>query len=1131
MIAIELSSRAALVTGVRITRQIAKALQTVGARLLFFYQPPLPDIVENIPVRDRDARRFKPLGSGHARQARLYHPDLERLEKRELLDGSAIGTAYGQIPLSFEANQGQTDPQVNFLARGSGYSLFLTPTQAVLSLQKDVLRMQLVGTNASPRIAAVDEQATRSNYFIGNDPVQWRTNVANYGKLEYQGVYPGIDLVYYGNQQQLEYDFVVGPGANAGMIQLSLQGAQNVTLDPQGNLVLHTLGGDVVQHAPVVYQDGTAGRQEVPARFIELGPDRVGFQVSGYDASRPLIIDPILSFSTYIGFGSGEISGTGIALDASGNAYVTGYTTSLSFPATPGVMQTRLVGSENAFVAKMNSSGTALVYATYFGGSSSDGGNGIAVDSSGNAYVTGSTHSTNFPTTAGALQRTYGGGEDAFVAKLNATGTALLYSTYLGGRGADQANGIAVDALGNAYVAGYTNSSDFPTTPGAVQGRLAGFRNAFVAKLNATSTALVYATYLGGSGNDYGNAIAVDASGNAYVTGSTYSTNFPTTPGAVQRTYGGGGDAFVARLNSAGTALLYSSYLGGSSADQGNGIAVDASGNAYVAGYTNSSNFPTTPGAVQTRLAGFQNAFVAKLNVTGIALVYATYLGGSGNDYGAAIAVDASGNAYVTGSTYSTNFPTTPGAVQRTYGGGGDTFVAKLNATGTALLYSTYLGGSGADQGNGIAVDASTNAYVTGFTFSGTSGENDDGFIAKISSASLITLTSSANTTIYGKFITFTATVTSGGNPVTDGTVTFQDGNTILAAGQSLDVIGQANFSISSLAAGTHTITASYSGTVSLQASSGSVIQTVSPDSTATVLLASATAVSFGQPIILSAEVAPVISGSETETGSVTFLDQGTPLAMVALSRGTAVFTTSTLSVGRHVLTVAFQGDANHSGSKSAAVEITVGTLNERFVGQLYLDLLERPVDGGGLAVWTAALNQGVSRTDVAKMIEQSQEWRTDQVQAYYQEFLHRSADSSGLNTFVTLLGTGGTLQQVKTLLTSSSEYLQVRGGGTNQGFLTALYKDALKRSPDAGGLAAFTQALNQGASREQVAAAVFGGLEYLQDLVQTFYQLYLNRGPDQRELDGFVGELAAGVPDQDVIATLLGSDEFFSHV
>jgi hypothetical protein len=349
---------------------------------------------------------------------------VELLERRELLDGGAVAAAYGQIPLSFEANQGQADPAVQFLSRGSGYALFLTSHEAVISLRRpittapaassaatqaapieDVLQLQLVGANPAPHAAGLDQLTGTSNYFVGSDLSKWRTNVTTYGKVEYQDVYPGIDLVYYGNQRQLEYDFVVAPGVNPGVIRLSFQGAQNLTLDSQGNLVLHTSGGDVVEHTPVVYQEEAGGRQPVDGHYLLLGGNRVGFQVGPYDTSKPLIIDPVLSYSTYLG-GSVNDLGYGIAVDASGNAYVTGYTDSLNFPTTSGDVQgTYGGGAQDAFVAKLNSAGTALLYSTYLGGSSDDYGFGIAVDLSGNAYVTGATRSSNFPTHPGLFRR------------------------------------------------------------------------------------------------------------------------------------------------------------------------------------------------------------------------------------------------------------------------------------------------------------------------------------------------------------------------------------------------------------------------------------------------------------------------------------------------------------------------------------------------------------------------------------------------------------------------------------------------------------------------------------------------------------------------------------------------------
>jgi hypothetical protein len=465
-----------------------------------------------------------------------------------------------------------------------------------------------------------------------------------------------------------------------------------------------------------------------------------------------------LVYSTYIG-GSNDDAGYGIAVDGSGNAYVTGYTNSTNYPVTPGAFQTRNGGGADVFVTKLNAAGTALVYSTYIGGSSDDVGRGIAVDGSGNAYVTGYTNSTNYPVTPGAFQTRNGGGADVFVTKLNATGTALVYSTYIGGSGVDVGRGIAVDGSGNAYVTGYTNSTNYPVTPGAFQTRNGGGADVFVTKLNATGTALVYSTYIGGSGDDVGRGIAVDGSGNAYVTGGTYSTDYDVTPGTFQTTKEGGADVFVTKLNATGTALVYSTYIGGSSEDVGTAIAVDGSGYAYVTGYTNSTDYDVTPGAFQTTrpitIPLDADVFVTKLNATGTALIYSTYLRGNNWDYGNAIAVDGSGYAYVTGSTNSTNYPVTPGAFQMRNGGGWDVFVTKLNATGTALVYSTYIGGSANEAGRGIAVDGSGYAYVTGNTpstdydvtpgaFQTTNGGGQDVFVTKVCHP--ITLTSAPDT-------------------------------------------------------------------------------------------------------------------------------------------------------------------------------------------------------------------------------------------------------------------------------------------------------------------------------------------------------------------------------------------------
>jgi len=649
---------------------------------------------------------------------------------------------YGNLPLSFERNRGQTDARVRFLSRGRGYALFLTDDGATLTLQEPAkpaaaasklsrteparyatLRVKLDGASHPASVSGEEQLPGRVNYFIGNDPSKWRADVPTYAQVKYRSVYPGVDVVYHGSSQRLlEYDFQVAPNADPRVIALSFEGADRLRLNDRGDLSISTPGGEVIERAPIVYQEVDGRRRDLSGRYVRRGARQVGFEVAGYDPRIPLVIDPVLVYSTYLG-GNGVDLGGGIAVDSSGNTYVAGQTSSTNFPTTAGAFQTSYAGGTDAFVAKLNASGTALVYSTYLGGSGTDVGAGIAVDSSSNAYLIGYTQSTDFPITPGAFQTTFGGGvHNAFVTKLNASGSALIYSTYLGGSGDDQGRDIALDSLGDACLTGLATSANFPTTPGAFQTTFGGGAGGFVTKVNSTGTGLVYSTYLAGS-PDSGEAegIAVDSSGNAYVTGSTYSTNFSTTAGAFQTTYAAGRqDAFVTKLNATGTALVYSTYLGGGYYDSGNGIAVDSSGNAYVAGSTSSADFPTTPGAFQTSYnGGVSDGFVTKLNATGTALVYSTYLGGSGGqDGGNGIAVDSSGDAYVTGSTFDTDFPTTAGAFQTTFGGVIDAFVTKLNAGGTALIYSTYLGGSAEDNGTRIRLDSSGNAYSTGLTFS-----------------------------------------------------------------------------------------------------------------------------------------------------------------------------------------------------------------------------------------------------------------------------------------------------------------------------------------------------------------------------------------------------------------------------
>jgi len=673
-----------------------------------------------------------------------------------------LNSNYAKLPLSFEANQGQADARVKFLSRGRGLTLFLTGNEAVLEVQESAariqdsgfriqgrnpksriqnqaLRLRLDGAKKHAEVIGREELPGKVNYFIGNDPKKWRANVPTYAKVRYHNVYPGVDLEYYGNQGgQLEYDFIVAPGADPSAIALHVGSVREppLRIDDDGDLVIPAKGSEVRFHKPSVYQPETGSSlisrhsSLVQARFVLDARNRIYFALGPYDHTKPLIIDPVLTYSTYLG-GSGGDGGNSIAVDSSGNAYVTGQTSSVDFP-TAGPLQASLNGFTNAFVSKLNPTGTALIYSTYLGGSGNDWGYGIAVDSTGSVYLAGVTSSTDFPT-VNPFQASNNSLATAtgFVAKLNSSGSALDYSTYLGGSGFGWSSGIAVDSSGNAYLIGYTQSTDFPTVnPLQASNKSPGSGNGFVAKLNPSGSALIYSTYLGGSGGDSASGIALDSAGNAYVTGYSQSADFPTV-NPLQATLNGFSDAFVAELNPAGSALVYSTFLGGSGADTGTAIAVDSSGNAYVTGYTGSTNFPTVNPLQTTNKAaaagnGNTTAFVAELNPAGTALVYSTYLGGSVQDQAFAVAVDSSGNAYVVGNTSSKDFPTVnPVQVTNNSAGSGSlglapatAFVAELNEAGSALIYSTYLGGSVQDQANAVAVDTSGNAHITGYTAS-----------------------------------------------------------------------------------------------------------------------------------------------------------------------------------------------------------------------------------------------------------------------------------------------------------------------------------------------------------------------------------------------------------------------------
>ena len=677
--------------------------------------------------------------------------------------GRAIRESYGNLPLGFEVNAGQTDPHVKYFTRGQGYGLFLTTTEAVFKLKTPgrpapaVLRMTLEGSSEPTSIDGLDALRGKTNYIKGPS-TEWRTGVTSYQKVRYTEVYPGIDLIYFGNRRQLEYDFIVAPGADPGAIGIRFEGAGTPRVADDGSLTMEVEEVEVRQHRPLVYQDVNGSRREVPSGYKVSDTGLVTFEIAEYDPALPLVIDPVLVYSSYLGGGAvspifSSESGDDIAVDREGAAYITGSAESASFPTTANAFQPELAGETDAFVTKVSPDGSEILYSTFLGGSASEnrisfGDPGITVDAAGCAYVTGTTGSgDDFPTTPGAFQRS---GGSLFVSKLDPTGSMLVYSTLLGYGVGDA---IAVDAAGHAYVTGGITIQDgFPTrnplqtTPGT----------AFVLKLNQQGSDLVFSTPLGGTSRagghqsddiDYGSAIAVDAAGNVYVGGRARSPDFPVL-NAAQPVHGGSTlDGFVTKIHASGSFLMYSTFLGGGDRDMIRGLAIDSTSSVYVAGFTASDDFPVV-NPLQPQLGGDYDAFVTRLSPAGSAFTFSTYLGGSSTDVAWDLALDIQGSIYISGLTQSADFPVVrPLSSEFGSGVNGDAFVTKLSAGGSSVLYSTFLGGDWLDIGRGLAVDAAGSAYITGSTFTPGDfptvnafqpqfGGAIDAFVAKISDES-----------------------------------------------------------------------------------------------------------------------------------------------------------------------------------------------------------------------------------------------------------------------------------------------------------------------------------------------------------------------------------------------------------
>jgi len=655
-----------------------------------------------------------------------------------------------RMPLFFEPNRGQSDARVHYVARGPGYGMYFTGDETVLSLRSSVkggdravVHMVLHGADRAARVRGEELQPVRSQYFRGADPQHWARDVPRYAKLRYENVYPGVDLVYYGNQAQLEYDFIVAPRQDPNRIAIDFAGVRALSLDRNGNLRLRTAAGDLVQHKPVIYQTIAGQRHSVAGGYRLLADNRVGFQVGAYDHAEPLVVDPILAYSSYLG-GSGADYVSSIATDAAGNVYVTGNTESFDFPASIVLSQGLEANGGDIFVTKFNPHTDAVLYSAYIGGSAADFPMTIAVDGAGHAYVGGSTASTDFPI-RNALQPLHGadgGLQDAFVLKLAADGKSLLYSTYVGGSGEDSGNSLAVDASGAAYIGGSTGSIDLPTTLSALQTTLKGNDDGFVAKLDPSGTGLVYATYLGGSYGDLVYGITVDAHGNAYAVGKTFSADFPRTVAAVLN---GSSDAFASKLATDGSSLIYSTTFGGGGDERAMAVAtyeIPSSPTpqkfAYVVGRTNSGNFPVFSGAQSTPGGGW-DGFVTQLGDTG-QISTSTYLGGSGDEDLREIRMRGS-LPTVVGSSNSSDYPVS-GAVQPGSGGGYDAVYTQLYTSLQAIRVSSYVGATGDDQGWAIATYGRGNIFIAGQTqstdlpvlhaYQAVPPGGADGFIARI---------------------------------------------------------------------------------------------------------------------------------------------------------------------------------------------------------------------------------------------------------------------------------------------------------------------------------------------------------------------------------------------------------------
>lgn len=667
--------------------------------------------------------------------------------------------ALGKLPLYFEPNQGQADPAVRYISRGGGFTTLLTGQEAIFSNSslRTPLRLEFVNAQNSKEVEAQEKLPGISNYFYGKDPSKWTTDVPHYAKVRFRNVYPGVDVVFYNGEQRLEYDLVVAPGSDPSVIALRWQGADGMRLDKSGDLVLMTSAGEIRQRRPVVYQEIDGQKVAVQASYLMKDSGRVGFELAQWDRKQPLVIDPQIFYSTFVG-GSGAEDIGGIAADPSGAIYLTGGTASVDLPLS-NAFQTAYGDRGDAFVSKLAIGGGALVYSTYLGGEFLDQAYGIAADSAGNAYVTGLTGSFGFPVTTNAYQKDFTGSQDAFVTKLSPFGNNLVFSTFLGtGDTFETGWGILVDKSNSPIVVGTTNSSTFPVTNGAFDRSYNGGLDIFATKLDPQGRQIVFSTFIGGNLDDYPTSTTTDLAGEIYVGGYTASTNFPATTNSFDPSHNGIEDGFFLKLSQTGDRLIFATYLGGSGFDAVWGVGVEPGGRILVTGETSSTNFPTTANAYERTMRGVSDAFVTRFTSTGEKMIAGSLLGSTRREFGRAIQPGPGGHLIVAGYSESNNFPSTPDAFGSSSNFFGDVFLTILRPLGETLQFSSIVPGSFSDEPRAMTVDASGELYIAGRTNSPdyitTTGAYDtsynngiDAFVTRITNLNLADCVGGVNPT------------------------------------------------------------------------------------------------------------------------------------------------------------------------------------------------------------------------------------------------------------------------------------------------------------------------------------------------------------------------------------------------